>query len=158
MALKTDRNQLSTGGSNNRCDDAAHGGPFSLGDATWYRLPPGRGLNLPRTPPATFRCDTGVTSWLSGFGESAAVCHNGAPYGDGAVGACPDRHYSSLADAALPPVAGTSEVAGTVCFNNGGGDTCYYSVQVRSVGCGAFALWWLPPSPPFGGMTYCLEG
>ena len=126
-------------GGGHRCDDAARGA-FGAGAAAWYRLPPGRGL--PTAPPGARHCGTLYTGWLSGW--------------RGAAGTAPDdQSYAVPADGALPPAAGLPPAHGAVCFNGGGGGTCYAPVVVRAVGCGDFALWALPPVT--GSITaYCL--
>jgi hypothetical protein len=126
-----------------RCDDAAHGA-FGAGAAAWYRLPPGRGLAT--TPPGHFHCGTFNTGWLSGW--------------RGAAGTAPDDlQYAVPADGALPPAAGLPPAGGAVCFDDGNGRTCRVHAAVRAVGCGACALWDLPPIPPCGDYdltAYCL--
>ena len=129
--------------SDYRCDDAAHGGTFGAGAASWYRLPPGRGLAT--APPGTKHCGTGFPGWLSGW--------------RGAAGSTPgDIHYAVAADGALPPAIGLPPADGAVCFDSHpyDRDTCNYPAAVRAVGCGAYALWDLPPVPHGTGRAYCL--
>ena len=123
-----------------RCDGAAHGA-FGAGGPAWYRLPPGRGLAT--APPGEYHCGTDWTGWLSGW--------------RGAAGTAPDDHrYAVPADGALPPAAGLPPAHGAVCFDSGGGYTCYWPVAVRAVGCGDFDLWALPPIPDCYQTAYCL--
>eukprot|EP01047_Picozoa_sp_COSAG01_P048959 COSAG01_NODE_4807_length_4725_cov_2.316915_2_plen_922_part_00 len=128
-------------------------GAFGLGQPpdAWYRLPTGRGLA--GTPPGPFRCSSSHgTGWLSGFGASAPACYNGVLYGGTSnprgLG-CPGDSYSVNADGTLPPLVGVPPADGTVCFDYGPAPshTCYNSVAVRAVECGAFSLWQLPPLP-----------
>ena len=131
--------------SEDRCDDAARGA-FGAGHTSWYRLPPGRGLAT--APPGRFHCGTYLAGWLSGW--------------RGAAGSTPrDQDYAVAADGALPPAAGRPPADGAVCFDATGfvgGGTCLYPAAVRAVGCGAYALWDLPPVTDCdnGHIAYCL--
>ena len=71
----------------------------------------------------------------------------------------PGYEYATPAAAgALPPPAGQPPAAAFVCFDEGSSHntlTCGLPTPVRSVGCGAFALWELPPTPGCD-RAYCL--
>ena len=152
-ALRTSAGQGRDSGSANydpalpydlRRDDAAHGA-FGAGGGAWYRLPPGRGLAT--APPGAWHCGTGNPGWLSGW--------------RGAAGTVPsDNRYAVPADGSLPPAVGLPPADGAVCFDgtDGWGGTCYHPAAVRAVGCGAYALWDLPPIPNcyHAGLAYCL--
>jgi hypothetical protein len=133
-----------------RYDDTEHtpGGPFGLDKpmGTWYRLPDHRGLAT--SPPSRYTCSTDVTGWLSGYVQTST-----AP--------APRVGYSTWADGTLPPPVGAPPAGGTVCFDACIGKgatcsdgTCYASVPISAVSCGAFALWALPAAPHHTG--YCL--
>jgi hypothetical protein len=133
-----------------RYDDteSTPGGPFGLDKpmGTWYRLPDHRGLAT--SPPGRYTCSTDVTGWLSGYVQTST-----AP--------APRVGYSTWADGTLPPPVGAPPAGGTVCFDACIGKgatcsdgTCYASVPISAVSCGAFALWALPAAPHHTG--YCL--
>ena len=66
----------------------------------------------------------------------------------------PGGDYATPAAArALPPPAGQPPAAATACFDYTP-YTCYRPTPIRSVGCGAFALWELPPIQR--NFAYCL--
>jgi hypothetical protein len=134
-----DQALLTSAGQGSRCDDAARGA-FGAGAAEWYRLPPGRGL--PTAPPGDSHCGTMGTGWLSGW--------------PGAAGTTPTEKYAVPADRSLPPAVGLPPADGAVCFDAGSYGACSNSVAVRTVGCGNFALWALPPIPDCAGGAYCL--
>jgi hypothetical protein len=58
-----------------------------------------------------------------------------------------DQDYVVPADGALPPTTSLPPTDGAVCFDYGSYGTCYKPAVVRAVGCGAFDLWSLPPTP-----------
>jgi hypothetical protein len=110
-----------------------------------------------------YHCGTHHTGWLTGWPAGADQDSGGRwrrPGTDGPDDAGqPGYHYATPAAAgALPPPAGQPPAAGTVCFSRNGGynnTACYNSTPVRSVGCGTFALWELPPAP-LCNYAYCL--
>ena len=54
---------------------------------------------------------------------------------------------TAAAAGALPSPAGQPPASGFACFDYNPNFPCVFPVPIRSVGCGAFALWELPPPP-----------
>ena len=141
-------------------------GVFGLGNwgsgPSWYRLPAAHGLAA-AYPGGRWHCGTEYPGWVSGWpagGDQDSGTLWRAPGTDGPddLGQ-PGYSYTTPAAArALPPPTGQPPAAATVCFlDYSPGHACIHPVQVRSVGCGAFVLWELPPiCSPGAPRSYCL--
>ena len=78
-------------------------------------------------------CSTAGGGWLSGWPASSLPRH-------------PLNTYDT--PGTLPSVA-EGVVDGTVCFDVGGGSSCYAHVVAPVVNCGGFFLWKLPNVPRY---------
>ena len=137
-------------------------GVFGLGNwgsgPSWYRLPAAHGLAA-AYPGGRWHCGTHYPGWVSGWpagGDQDSGTLWRAPGTDGPDDpGQPGYHYATPpAEGALPPPAGQPPAAAMACFDNDFA-TCYSPTRVMSVGCGAFTLWELPPTPTCN-LAYCL--